>query len=101
MSILPPCMPLYVLGRDQRKVPDPLRPELQVLRTEPRVSGRAASTINHSAFLFIYYFMYMDISPACMPMHHMQAWCPQSPEEYTGFPEIRVAGSCEPPCVCW
>lgn len=33
-------------------------------------------------FNFFYYFiMHMGVSPVCLSVYHMRAWCPWKPEE--------------------
>lgn len=34
--------------------------------------------------------MSMSFLGACMPMHHIHAWCPQKPQVGVGFPETGV-----------
>lgn len=34
----------------------------------------------------------MDAFPACMPGHHVHAWCPQSPEE--GIIDLELVVNC-------
>lgn len=41
--------------------------------------------------------MCIGVLPAWVPVPHVQAWCPQRPEE-DGYPGTGVMGDGEPPC---
>lgn len=45
--------------------------------------------------------MYMTISPTCMYVYHMNAWCPWRSKEGTGSPGTGVINGYEPPYWCW
>ena len=34
--------------------------------------------------VFKFYFIHMDVLPACLSVYHLCAWCPQRPEEDIG-----------------
>lgn len=40
----------------------------------------------------------MSVLPACMYVHHVNAWGPQRPEEGTESPGTGIANGCESPC---
>lgn len=41
-------------------------------------------------FIFKFYFMSVDVLPACMSMHQMQACCPWSTKEGIRFPALEL-----------
>lgn len=49
-----------------------------------------------SFLMYFYYFMYLDISPACMSVQTLQ-----KPGEGVGSPRTRVTDCCELPCGYW
>lgn len=53
--------------------------------------------------MYLFYFMCMDVWPACYAcVHHLCAWCMWRPEEGIGAPGTGVTGAaCKPPCGCW
>lgn len=45
--------------------------------------------------------MCLDVLPACMSRHHMQAWCLKRPEDDTESPVTELTGAFDLPCGCW
>jgi hypothetical protein len=39
--------------------------------------------------------------PACIPVYHVHAWCPQRPEDCISSPGTEVIRGCELPSGCW
>ena len=66
---------------------------VMMVRERPEVKGYFLKT-------YLFYLIYMSVSPSCMYMHHMHAQCPQRSEEGGGFRRTRVMGY-KLPCVMW
>lgn len=45
--------------------------------------------------MFLDLFVCMSILSACVPVHHMYAWCAFGSEDGIEFPGTRVTGQCE------
>lgn len=83
------------------------QPPFVVSGIEPRASHTPSehSTIELFFCLFLIYsksFRFPEcVSPACLYVHHMHAWCPWMPEKGVGSPGTRVVDGCELRCRCW
>lgn len=47
------------------------------------------------------YFKHMDVSPACIHVHHKLAWCQLRSEEGARYPGTGVTDGYELPNRCW
>lgn len=53
------------------------------------------------SFTFFFRFIYFKcVLCACVNIHHMHGWCPESSEEDVGFPGTGLTDGSEPPCGC-
>lgn len=56
---------------------------VMMVRERPEVKGYFLKT-------YLFYLIYMSVSPSCMYMHHMHAWYPERSEEGFEFPGTGV-----------
>lgn len=54
--------------------------------------------LSTSLFLYLFYFMFMSVLPACIPHVCLTSWIS---EDRIETPGIVVSDSCESPCGFW